>query len=744
MYIITYRSYKNFNREQFLCDLASAPFHAAQVFDTVDDAYWFSESLLLDVVNKHAPLKKRVIKQRQIPYMNSMLRKQNNVRDRFKRIWLKNKSMKNREAYVRHRNLSTKLRKQSLNKYLKDKCTINNTHNNKEFWKITKPFMSHKGSSANTDISLIENDAIINDQTGVATVLNDYYVNVTKSIGEPDLLDVNEDIEDVFLVHESHESVQYIEQYMKDQYGSNNTFTFSHVTMNDVLKELRSINIRKTTGCDLIPGKLIKEGAEFLCKPIHSLINKCIDTCTFPNALKLADVVPIFKKNDMLNKMNYRPISILSCISKIFEKLLISQLRIYFDDIFSQYLSGYRASYGCQDVLLHFINICKRALDDGNVCMALLTDLSKAFDCLPYRLLICKLRAHGLSVNACELLKSYFCERKQRVKLGDKYSDWLGLSKGVPQGSLMGPFIFNIFSNDLLLLLEKKCHVFNYADDNSILCKHRDYDSAYNDLLSAASTMIHWYKMNCMQANPEKFQFIIFDKERQPRTLQLNHNVTIQSVSNVKLLGVNIDVELNFNHHIALLCNKAGRQINALSRLSNVLNVDTKMLILQSFILSHFMYCCIIWHFCSISDTKKIEKMQLKALRHIYKDYTSSYEMLREKCNRPMLLIERQRAMLLEVYKCIHELGPRYRHGMFSQKSRAYDYRDPSILTLPKYNTITHGKKCFMYEGAKLWNSISNGIKTIENISEFKTLLKKWNGSPCICKNCIICTISYM
>ena len=114
-------------------------------------------------------------------------------------------------------------------------------------------------------------------------------------------------------------------------------------------------------------------------------------------------------------------------------------------------MSGYRASYGCQDVLLHFINICKKALDNGNVCMALLTDLSKACDCLPYtsRLFICKLRAYGLCVNGCELLKSYFCERKQRVKLGDKYSEWLSLSKGVPQGSLMGPFIFNIFSNDL-------------------------------------------------------------------------------------------------------------------------------------------------------------------------------------------------------------------------------------------------------------------------------------------------------
>ena len=95
----------------------------------------------------------------------------------------------------------------------------------------------------------------------------------------------------------------------------------------------------------------------------------------------------------------------------------------------------------------------------------------------------------------------------------------LDLSKGVPKGSLMGPFIFNIFSNDLLLLLEKKCHVFNYADDTSILCNLRNYDSANNDLLSSASTMIHWYKMNYMQANPEKFQCIIFDKERQPRTL---------------------------------------------------------------------------------------------------------------------------------------------------------------------------------------------------------------------------------
>ena len=101
-------------------------------------------------------------------------------------------------------------------------------------------------------------------------------------------------------------------------------------------------------------------------------------------------------------------------------------------------------------------------------------------------------------------IKFYFCERKQRIKLGDKYSEWLGLTKGVPRGSLMGPFIFNIFSNDVLLLLEKKCHVFNYADDTSTLCKHRDYDSAYN-LLLTASTMIHALVQNELHAgNPRK------------------------------------------------------------------------------------------------------------------------------------------------------------------------------------------------------------------------------------------------
>ena len=131
-------------------------------------------------------------------------------------------------------------------------------------------------------------------------------------------------------------------------------------------------------------------------------------------------------------------------------------IRIMFSTIFSPFLTGYRKHHGCQDVLVHFVTICQKALDNGDVAIALLTDLSKAFDSLPYKLLLCKLKAYGICNEACDLIKSYFCNRKQRVRIGNKNSEWRDMIKGVPQGSITGPFIFNIFYNDLLLCLSEK------------------------------------------------------------------------------------------------------------------------------------------------------------------------------------------------------------------------------------------------------------------------------------------------
>ena len=168
------------------------------------------------------------------------------------------------------------------------------------------------------------------------------------------------------------------------------------------------------------------------------------------------------------------------------------------------------------------------------------------------------------------------------------------------------------------------------------------------------------------------------------------------------------------------MCQKAGKQMSALARLSNVFNQETKMLLMQSFILSHFLYCSVVYHYCSRSDIIKLEKVQKKDLRFMHQDFHSSYTTLREKSNRLLLYVERQRCILQEVYKSIHDLGPRYLHDLFAIKDREYDYQNVLKIELSTYKTVTYGKNTLQFNGANLFNSLGNDFKNGLNYSELK------------------------
>ena len=165
----------------------------------------------------------------------------------------------------------------------------------------------------------------------------------------------------------------------------------------------------------------------------------------------------------------------------------------------------------------------------------LLTDLSKAFDGLPHKLLITKLKAHGVCDNACMLIARYFPERYQRVKVGNSKSQWMELDKGCPQGSLLGPLAYNVFSNDLLILMENVFDIYNYADDNSVGCYGKSIEEVIGKLQTVASVMLEWFQGNYLQDNPEKFQFIVHGNTDKCHVLQINHNVCIPSLEEVKL-----------------------------------------------------------------------------------------------------------------------------------------------------------------------------------------------------------------
>ena len=262
---------------------------------------------------------------------------------------------------------------------------------------------------------------------------------------------------------------------------------------------------------------------------------------------------PVYKKENNLKRDNYRPLSILTVISKLY----------HFYVLFNELLAAFRKSYSCQTLLIEFIEDLKSALDKGHKIGTVYMDLSKAFDCLPHGLLIAKLNAYGLSEAACETMLDYLKGREQRVEISNHRSSWKELNKGVPQGSILGPFLFNGFINDLFLFIDR-CKLYNNADDNSIMYSSPDLSNIFTNLQTDCNNAIDWFTANGMKANPSKFQFMMISNERiQQQCLNIGSGIILRSEPSVKVLGVTIDDRLQFSEHISACCLKASRQFCA-------------------------------------------------------------------------------------------------------------------------------------------------------------------------------------
>ena len=280
---------------------------------------------------------------------------------------------------------------------------------------------------------------------------------------------------------------------------------------------------------------------------LSSDINKCIYNGIFPNYLKHADITPTFKKNERLHKINYRPISILPTLSKVYEKHLYNQIYNYFNGIFSKYLCGFRKDHSTQHCLLFVLESLKYALDKGLCTGILLTDLSKAFDCVSHDLLIAKLHAYGFSKISLNLISNYLCDRIQRTKVGDKFSTWREVLYGVPQGSILGPLLFNIYINDLFLF-SQNFSMANYADD----CSPYEFSGSIDDVILKVQNdslcLLEWYESNYLKPNPDKWRLLLSDKGDN-NFIKIGTDV-ISNSTDEKILGVYFDNKLNFNTHL--------------------------------------------------------------------------------------------------------------------------------------------------------------------------------------------------
>lgn len=718
---IQYRSYKNFDEKDFQKDIECAPWHVGGIFDDLDDKYWYFNTLLNDLMDHHVPLKSKTIRPKQPVFMNSKLRKCVNRKAQLYNLKCKYPTKANFDKYRKIRNRTSNVRKESIKNYFVEKCT---SVSDRDMWPTINPFIGGKQKASNSSLHLLEEDHLITDPDQVASVMNDFYTNVANTIGEPFDPLTNNMTDKEFVKHsnekfKNHPSITEI----KNSVGLNTTFEFKETTPSNIGKLLKKLNPKKSQGYDKIPPRLLKSCKESLVYPLTYLINDTITLCHFPKDLKFAEVSPLYKKADHMKKENHRPVSLLPVVSKIYERTLNDQLVCFQNEILSCLISAYRAKYGTDSVLLHVTETWKRALDQKMYVGAMLMDLSKAFDCIPHDLLIAKLCAYGMSNASLELLSSYLRHRYQRVKVDGVCSEWNMLTKGVPQGSILGPILFNFFINDFILSL-KQSKVANYADDNTIFVIDPCKDTMINVLTSECKVAISWFENNNMKANPEKFQLIYLGNHGIEQPVVLGPQC-IYPVESVQLLGINIDCQLNFTNHISMIVKVAARKLNALKRLSHILNVECKLVLFRSYVLSRLLYCCIIWSFTTKANITMLEKLQKRGLRYVYSDYDSSYEELLDKSGLMSLESVWKRCIILQVFKIVHKSCPLYLCDLVVEKRNDYDMRILNALALIKPRTTKYGLKSFQYQGCKLWNQLPNSVKEIENVTAFNRNIAK-------------------
>ena len=622
-------------------------------YDSFDNTY-------LSILNKHAPIKQKTLRANEAPFMTKTLRKAMMKRTQLATKFKKSNLDADYTNLKKHRNFVNRLYKRERKSYFRN-LKKNDLEDNKKFWKLVKPLLSDK-CDQHTVIRLVDNGKIVTNEKDIAERFISKFANV---IGELDLDsgwetnvdtgDLTNPIDIAIAKFDNHPSIIRI----RENHQGSSPISFNPVDQNLIESIFKNFDVKKGTSSNSISGKILKEHGSVYYDTITQIVNDSISGYVFPSRLKYADINPTIKpgKKDRTDMGNYRPLSVLPYASKIFERVLKIQIQNQFDDMLHPNLCGYREGFSAQHALISMLEKWKKSLDNGDFAGAVLMDLSKAFDCVRHDLLIAKLNAYGFDRGALEILCSYLSERWQRTKINSEYSTWNELNVGVPQGSVLGPILFNIFVNDLLWTITDS-EVCNFADDTTIYTCDKSLTNVKAKLESSSAQAITWFKTNFMKLNSDKCKFILCGKKDDTVSHVMVGHSKITEEPWVKLLGVYIDNKLNFDYHISKLVKTANSKILVIKRSFQFLSEFKKKLLLNSFVQSQFSYSPLVWMLHSKQAKAKINRVQKNLLSLLYNDSESTLEELLTKSNGFTIHETNTQKLMIEMFKAKNDIGP--------------------------------------------------------------------------------------
>ena len=462
------------------------------------------------------------------------------------------------------------------------------------------------------------------------------------------------------------------------------------------------------------------------------LFNTSIQTSQFPKVWKVARVTPIFKGGEKTDKSNYRPISVLPVISRLFEKLIFDQLYQYLNekDLISHNQSGFRRLHSTLTCLLKNTDDWYSGMDLGQLVGLVFIDLKKAFDTVDHTILCEKLKLYGVQQSELSWFQSYLSNRKQFCRVNGVSSELGDIKVGVQQGSCLGPLLFLIFINDLPQAVQGS-NISMYADDTSLCHRALNITQLNEAINNDLKQLDAWLQGNNLSLNVGKTQSMLITSKQKwhilkssDQNLELNiRENELDVVHNTKYLGIQIDSSLDWKEQIKATSAKASRAIGFLKYAKKYLPKTTLKTLYISIVEPHFRYCCSVWGCCGISGINQLQKLQNRAARIIT---DSSFDAP----SRPLIeelgwktieqLIDIESKTI--VFKSLNELAPQYMQNLFKRNSKCTTrcLRNTSTdLRLPM-KTTANGQKSFSFRGAKLWNSLSAESKEASSLKSFK------------------------
>ena len=456
------------------------------------------------------------------------------------------------------------------------------------------------------------NEKLISDPKKIANEYNNYFSTVADKLRDKNF-------------NRNRDFKSYL------QNSNENSFFISPTTKDEIIDIVNEFDPRKGTGPHSIPADILQLIKLTISENLSDIINISFNTGIYVENLKISKVIPVYKgKGNNLECSNYRPISLLSNIDKIIEKLMHKRLYSFLskNKLIYNLQFGFRKNHSTSHALIYLTESIRKALDENCYSCGVFVDLQKAFDTVDHDILLQKLNHYGIRGVENNWFKSYLSTRRQFVCINGVNSKENHIQHGVPQGSVLGPLLFLLYINDLNKAM-KYCRTIHFADDTSLLLKHKSLKKMKKQLNFDLHNLSKWLDANKISLNASKTELLIF---RHPRKkinyiLKVKLNGKLLRPSNyVKYLGMYIDSNLNWNVNTNILAAKLSRSLGMLSKIRHYVNLETLRSIYFAIFSSHLLYGSIVWAQNSDSqNVRRISRLQNRALRIInfakYRDH---------------------------------------------------------------------------------------------------------------------------